>query len=94
MENGIRLLGPVLSPPTRAVAPTNGPTMTLRTSRYPPGTRVEIVRGSFPMDPSLVGRAGLVVETDEYRPGRYGVQLDGETEVRDLLEEELVPTEA
>jgi hypothetical protein len=68
-------------------------TMTLRTFRYPPGTRVELVRGSFPMDPSLVGRSGLVVETDEYRPGRYGVQVDGEAEVRDLLEEELVPVE-
>ena len=67
--------------------------MTLRTFRYPPGTRVKLVRGSFPRDVSLVGRTGLIVETDEYRRGRYGVQLDGETVIRDLLEEELVPIE-
>ena len=65
--------------------------MTLRTFRYPSGTRVKLVRWSFPMDVSLVGRTGLIVETDEYRRGRYGVQLDGETVIRDLLEEELVP---
>jgi hypothetical protein len=63
----------------------------MRTFRHPPGTRVKLVRGSFPMDPSMIGRTGLIVETDDYRPGRYGVQLDGETGVRDVLEEELVP---
>lgn len=67
--------------------------MTLRTFRFPPGTRVRVVRGSFPMDPLLISRTGLIVETDEYRRGRYGVQLDGETAIRDLLEEELVPVE-
>lgn len=63
----------------------------MRTFRLTPGTRVELVRGPFPLDPSMVGRTGLVVETDEYRPGRYGVQLDGETQVRDLHEDELMP---
>lgn len=63
----------------------------MRTFRYTPGTRVRIVRGPFPLDPTLLGRTGLVVETDEYRPARYGVQLDGETAVRDLHEDELEP---
>lgn len=63
----------------------------MKTFRYTPGTRVELTRGPFPMDPSMVGRTGLVVETDEYRPARYGVQLDGETEVRDVHEDEIVP---
>jgi len=39
----------------------------------------------------LIGRTGVVVETGEYRPGRYGVVLDAETEVRDFSEEELEP---
>ena len=63
----------------------------MKTFRYTPGTRVKLTHGPFPMDPSMVGRTGLVVETDEYRPGRYGVQLDGESRIRDLHEDELVP---
>ena len=63
----------------------------MQTHRYAEGTRVEIRRGAFPMDPGLVGRTGTVVALDEYRRGRYGVQLDGEDRVRDFAEDEVVP---
>lgn len=63
----------------------------MNTFRYTPGTRVRVRRGPFPMDSGVEGRTGLVVETDEYRPRRYGVQLDKETWIRDLHEDELVP---
>lgn len=46
------------------------------------------------MDPDLVDRSGLVVRVDDYRPGRYGVVLDGEDEVRDFAEDELELLEA
>ena len=63
----------------------------MQTFRYPEGTRVEIRRGAFPMSADLVGRQGLVVEVDDYRKGRYGIQLDGEDRVRDFAEDELEP---
>jgi len=63
----------------------------MQTFRYAPGTRVEVRRGSFPIDRKLLGRRGLVVEVDEYRQGRYGVQLDDEERVRDFAEDELRP---
>lgn len=63
----------------------------MKTNRYAAGTRVAIRRGSFPIDTTLIGREGLIVETDEYRKGRYGVQLDGEEAVRDFAEDELAP---
>ena len=68
--------------------------MPLKTFIYPPGTRVRVRRGEFPMDPSVVGRTGLVVEVDDYRPKHYAVILDGETALRDLLENELEPLTA
>ncbi len=51
-------------------------------------------RGRFPIDPALVGREGLVVFLDDYRPGRYGVVLDGDEQRRDFAEDELerIPT--
>ena len=58
---------------------------------YAQGTRVRIRRGTFPMDPALVGRTGIVLQTDDYRPKHYGVQLDGESGVRDFTEDELAP---
>lgn len=61
----------------------------MQTFRYPVGSRIEVRRGSFPMDPELIGRRGLIVEVDEYRQGRYGVQLDGEEKLRDFAEDEL-----
>ena len=63
----------------------------MRTFRYAEGTRVEIRRGRFPLDASLIGRKGLVVDRDEYRQGRYAVQLDDEEGVRDFAEDELRP---
>ncbi len=63
----------------------------MRALLYPQGARVQVKRGSFPLAWDLIGRTGVVVETGEYRPGRYGVVLDAETEVRDFSEEELEP---
>ncbi|HSR41821.1 MAG TPA: hypothetical protein VLL48_06610 [Longimicrobiales bacterium] len=56
---------------------------------FPQGTRVRVGRGRFPMDPALVGRTGLVVQVDDYRPERFGVVLDGEEEIRDFARDEL-----
>ena len=63
----------------------------IRTSRFAQGTRIRVRRGHFPMDPQLIGRTGLIVETDDYRPQRYGVVLDEEVEVRELNEDEIEP---
>lgn len=65
----------------------------MKTFRYTPGTRIRIQAARFPMDPALLDRTGLIVEIDEYRPQRYGVVLDGETEVRDFTEAELDPVD-
>ncbi len=61
----------------------------MRTFRHPQGTVVRIRKGSFPLDPTLVGRVGVVVQLDEYHPDRYGVVLEGESEVREFREDEL-----
>ena len=61
----------------------------MRAILYPQGTRVEIVRGDFPLDPDLPGRTGTVVRVDDHRPQDYGIVLDGESEVRDFHESEL-----
>ena len=66
----------------------------IRTPRLPQGTRVRVRRGRYPLDPRFVGRTGLVVETDDYRPERYGVVLDEETEQREFNEDELEPLPA
>ena len=63
----------------------------IRTYRFAQGTRVRVRRGSFPMDPELIGRTGLIVATDDYRPQRYGVVLDEEDEARAFNEDELEP---
>jgi hypothetical protein len=63
----------------------------IRTYRFPQGTRVRVRRGRWPMDPALIARTGLIVETDDYRPQRYGVVLDEEDEVREFAEDELEP---
>ena len=63
----------------------------IRTDRFAQGTRVRVKRGLLPIDPALLGRTGLVVETDDYRPQRYGIVLDDETELRELAEDELEP---
>lgn len=54
---------------------------------------MRVKRGPFPVDAALVGRTGLVVEIEEQRPGRYGVVLDGEEEIRGFAEEELEAVE-
>jgi hypothetical protein len=43
------------------------------------------------MDTRLVGLQGTVVSLDDYRPERYGVLLDGESEARDFSLDELAP---
>ncbi len=63
----------------------------MRAFIYPQGARVAIRSGSFPMASDLIGKTGVVVELDDYRPGRYGVVLDEETQVRDFSEDELEP---
>jgi len=64
----------------------------MRAFLYPQGARVRIKRGSFPVSGDLLGRMGVVVERDDYRPGRYGVVLDDDDQIRDFSEDELEPT--
>ena len=63
----------------------------MRTAVYTPGMRVRIRRGAFPIDDAMVGRTGLIIQVDGVTPVRYGVTLDGESEVREFTEEELEP---
>jgi hypothetical protein len=55
----------------------------------PEGTRVKVVRGSFPQDPSLTGRSGTVVSVSEYTTQSTGVVLDGEATPRFFAPTEL-----
>ena len=66
----------------------------LRTYVYSQGMRVRVRRGRYPMDPALIGQTGLIVETDDYRPQRYGVVLDDEEQLREFHEDELEPLTA
>lgn len=68
--------------------------MTLPVAVHPQGSRVKVRRGRLPMDPTLVGRTGTVVELSAYRWRRYGIVLDGEDEVREFKEDELDRVEA
>lgn len=63
--------------------------MTLHAPLYPAGTRVTVRRGRLPLSPGLAGRSGTVIQVDDYRPGRYAVQLDGEDTVREFAQDEL-----
>ena len=58
-------------------------------SVLPHGTRVEVRRGQFPSDPSLVGREGVVVEHSPYFPHRINVSLDGDPEIRTFAPDEI-----
>jgi hypothetical protein len=66
-----------------------------------PGSRVRVRRGTYPSDPALVGREGLVVVSSPYRAHKVEVVLDGDPEIRvfapaelDLLEEpEMLPAD-
>ncbi|NLG61749.1 MAG: hypothetical protein GX539_05845, partial [Candidatus Cloacimonetes bacterium] len=60
----------------------------------PAGTRVKIKHGGRPLDGSLIGRTGIVVEASDYRPDRLGVVLDGESQPRWFAPGELEVTEA
>ncbi|MEJ2187062.1 MAG: hypothetical protein P8Z36_14190 [Gemmatimonadota bacterium] len=53
------------------------------------GTRVKIRRAEMPLESGVVGRTGMVVDSDPYRPNRYGVILNGETQVRYFAPQEL-----
>lgn len=70
--------------------------MTVPIAIIPMGARVRVKRGPMPADPALLGRTGMVVQASEYEPARYGVTLDGESQVRvfSLGELELVQFEA
>lgn len=61
----------------------------MRAFLYPTGTRIRVRDGSFPQDPSLLGRGGVVVKTSDSRKGHYTVVLDGEGHFRAFAEEEL-----
>lgn len=62
----------------------------VQVSIFPQGTRVRIRRASFPMNPALEGRTGLVLRHDpRSRPPKVYVQLDGEEGVHALVDEEL-----
>ena len=61
----------------------------IRTHTRPQGTRVTVRQGSFPIDPTLVGRSGIVLHQPRGGGVRYGIQLDGETRIRVFTEEEL-----
>ena len=63
----------------------------MRTPLYAPGIRVTTQRGQFPLDVALIGRTGLILSINAVTPVRYGVTLDGESEVREFTEDELVP---
>ncbi len=74
--------------------------MTVPISRIPLGARVRIRRGLVPGDPALFGRQGTVVEASEYTQARYGVALDGESQLRvfalgelEVVEHEPLPPE-
>jgi hypothetical protein len=56
--------------------------MAIPFSPLPAGTRVQVRRGERPLDGSLIGRTGIVVESTDYRPDRLGVVLDGESQPR------------
>lgn len=53
------------------------------------GTRVKIRRADMPLESGIIGRTGMVVDSDPYRPHRYGVILDGEAQVRYFAPREL-----
>lgn len=63
--------------------------MTVHAPLHPQGARIRVRPGRLPMNPRLVGRTGTVVALDVYQPGKYGVVLDGDDDVVQLVEDEL-----
>ena len=55
----------------------------------PEGTRVKVIQGPFPQDPSVTGRTGVVVASSEYQTQSLGVVLDGESAPRFFARPEL-----
>ena len=55
----------------------------------PMGTRVRVRCASWPLEGGVEGREGHVADASEYRPHRYGVQLDGAETLRYFRPEEL-----
>lgn len=68
--------------------------MSISIAVFPRGSRVRVRRGSLPLDPAVVGRAGLVVEASEYAPHRYGVVLDGDPTLQFFAPAELEAAES
>ena len=62
--------------------------------RVPEGTRVRIKQSTFPLDPTLRGRTGVVVAASEYQTQSMGVVLDDSTDVRYFSPSELEVTTA
>jgi hypothetical protein len=63
-------------------------------SLLPRGTRVKIIRGRFPSDPSLVGRVGTVVEHSAYYANKVEVTLDGDPAIRTFAPDEIEVVES
>jgi hypothetical protein len=61
----------------------------VRIQILPQGARVAIRKGHFPIDPALVGRTGTVIHLMKNSAAKYGIQLDGETQIRVFTEDEL-----
>jgi hypothetical protein len=61
----------------------------VRVQLRPQGARVSIRKGYFPIDPSFVGKTGTVVHRLKDSSSKYGVQLDGEVQIRVFTEDEL-----
>jgi hypothetical protein len=54
------------------------------------GSRVRVRRGgTYPADPTVVGREGLVVVNSPYQPYKVEVALDGDPEIRVFAPAEL-----
>jgi hypothetical protein len=61
----------------------------MKISRFPQGSRVQIQKGSFPLDPAMIGRTGMVLDHDRANPHKVNVQLDGEESIRTFMDFEL-----
>lgn len=61
----------------------------MKISRFPEGTRVRIQKGSFPLEPAVIGRTGMVMNHDRANPHKVNVQLDGEEQLRTFMDFEL-----
>jgi hypothetical protein len=67
--------------------------MAIPWAKVPEGTRVRIKQSTFPLDPTLRGRTGVVVAASEYQTQSIGVALDDSTEVRYFSPSELEVTQ-